>query len=132
MWAQRCKSFTSIEATPRTVPAFAGMTCHDGTFLRCPDYFPATTGRKPDAKEIFQGRVQKRRARDEEAQEGNVEERPLWQEGQEPQTGDRDRTFRGAQVRQEGPEKEDRQKEDRQKGRPEIKTQIVEEEVAVS
>src|SRR4051812_18529507 len=85
----------------------------NGTFLHRPDYFPATTGRKPDGKEIFQGRVQKRRARDEEAQEGNVEERPLRQEGQEPQTGHRDRTFRGAQIGQERPEKENRQEEDR-------------------
>src|SRR4051812_10937356 len=96
-------------AHDESVVFLSAMT--DGTFLRYLDYFPATTGRKPDGKEIFQGRVQKRRARDEEAQEGHVEERPLRQEGQEPQTSHRDRTFRGAQVGQESPEKEDRQEE---------------------
>src|SRR4051794_16515834 len=82
----------------------------NGTFLPGPDYFPATTGRKADGEEIFQGRVQKGRGRDEEAQEGHTEERPLRQEGQEPQAGDRDRTFRSATLGQEGAEEEDRQK----------------------
>src|ERR1051325_2038215 len=95
----------------------------NGTFSGRTDYFPATTGRKRYGEEILQRRVQKSRGRDEEAQEGHAEERPLRQEGQEPQAGDRDRTFGSAQVRQEGAEKENRQE-----GRPqEIKTQIVEE-----
>ena len=46
-----------------------------GTFPRRPDYFPATTGRKPYGEEIFQRRVQKSRGRDEEAQEGHAAER---------------------------------------------------------
>ena len=44
------------------------------------------------------------RARDEEAQGRHVEERPLGQEGQEPQAGDCDRTVGGEGQGQEGAE----------------------------
>ena len=46
----------------------------------------------------------RRRARDEEAQGWHAEERPLGQEGQEPQTGDCDRTVGGEGQGQEGAE----------------------------
>src|ERR1043165_964778 len=102
-----------------------GAINETGTFSGRTDYFPATTGRKRYGEEIFQRRVQKSRGRDEEAQEGHAEERPFRQEGQEPQAGDRDRTFGSAQIRQEGAEEEERQKRRPQ----EIKTQVIEKEV---
>src|SRR5436305_1183920 len=102
---------------------WVGAITGNGTFPSRADYFPATTGRKSYGKEIFQGRVQESRGRDEEAQERHAQERALRKEGQEPQAGDCDRPFRSAQSGEEGAEKEDRQK-----GRPqEFKTQIVEE-----
>jgi hypothetical protein len=53
---------------------------------------------------IFEEGIRQGRARDEEAQGRDLEERTVWQEGQEPQTGDRDWAVRGAGGRQEGPQ----------------------------
>ncbi len=42
-------------------------------------------------EEVLERRCKKGQARDEEAQVRHAEERPVRQEGQEPETGDRDR-----------------------------------------
>ena len=59
---------------------------------------------KSNGTQIFEEGVERRRARDEEAQGWHAEERPLGQEGQEPQTGDCDRTVGGEGQGQEGAE----------------------------
>jgi hypothetical protein len=64
---------------------------------------------------IFEESIRQGRTRDEEAQGRDSEERPLGAEGQEPQAGNRDRSFRGEGGRQEGPEENLEEKEDRQK-----------------
>jgi hypothetical protein len=64
-------------------------------------------GGKPeeiDVTQIFEDGVGRRQARDEEAQGRHVEERPLRQEGQEPQAGDCDRAVGGEGQGQEGAE----------------------------
>jgi hypothetical protein len=64
-------------------------------------------GGKPEKShgtQIFEEGVERRRSRDEKAQGWHIEERPLGQEGQEPQTGDCDRTVGGEGERQEGAE----------------------------
>jgi hypothetical protein len=57
-----------------------------------------------DGTQIFEEGVGGCRARDEEAQGRYVKERSLGQEGQEPQTGDCDRSVRGEGQGQEGAE----------------------------
>jgi hypothetical protein len=59
---------------------------------------------KSDGTQILKESVDRRQARDEKAQGWYAEERPLRQEGQEPQTGDRDRTVGGEGQGQEGAE----------------------------
>jgi hypothetical protein len=59
---------------------------------------------KSNGTQIFEEGVDRRQARDEEAQGWHAEERPLGQEGQEPQTGDCDRTVGGEGGGQEGAE----------------------------
>src|SRR5437868_6640571 len=51
-------------------------------------------------------------ARDAQAQVGHAQERPLGQDGEEPQAGDRDRPVGGAQGRRQGPEEEERRLEE--------------------
>src|ERR1700732_3459715 len=55
---------------------------------------------------IFEERIGQGRARDEETQDRDAKERPVRQEGQEPQAGDCDRSFRSAICRGEGPEED--------------------------
>jgi len=57
-----------------------------------------------DGTQILEESVGGCRARDEEAQGRDVEERPLGQEGQEPQAGDCDRIVGGEGQGQEGAE----------------------------
>jgi hypothetical protein len=54
--------------------------------------------------EIFEKGIRQGRARDEEAQGRDFEERPIGAQGQEPQTGDRHRSVRGEGGGKEGPE----------------------------
>ena len=54
---------------------------------------------------IFEEGIRQGRARDEEAQGRDIEERPVRQDGQEPQTGDRDRPFGSAGAGQKVPKK---------------------------
>ena len=75
-------------------------------FLTLPRLFLPQPGDN-HGTEIFQEGIGRRRARDEEAQGRDIEERPIRQEGQEPQTGDRDRSFRGPGRRRESPEEGD-------------------------
>jgi hypothetical protein len=72
-------------------------------------------GGKPeeiDVTQIFEDGVGRRQARDEEAQGRHVEERPLRQEGQEPQAGDCDRAVRGEGEGKEGAEEGCQEAED--------------------
>ncbi|MEH2519818.1 hypothetical protein V1279_005391 [Bradyrhizobium sp. AZCC 1610] len=59
---------------------------------------------KSDGTQIFEEGVDRRQARDEKAQGWYAEERPFGQEGQEPQTGDCDRTVGGEGQGQESAE----------------------------
>ena len=59
---------------------------------------------KSNGTQILEEGVDRRQARDEEAQGWHAEERPLGQEGQEPQTGDCDRTVGGESQGQESTE----------------------------
>jgi hypothetical protein len=64
-------------------------------------------GGKPEESngtQIFEEGVDRRQAGDEKAQSWHAEERPLGPEGQEPQTGDCDRTVGGEGQGQEGAE----------------------------
>jgi len=65
-------------------------------------------------------------ARDAKAQVGDFEERPIWQEGQEPETGDRDRTLRSSPRGKESPsEKKFKEKlEQTKEQQKEIRTQV--------
>jgi hypothetical protein len=63
---------------------------------------------------IFEESIGQGRTRDEKAQGRNSEERSIRSQGQEPQTGDRDRSFRGEGGRQEGPEEDFEEKEELQ------------------
>src|SRR6266566_7580989 len=63
---------------------------------------------------IFEESVSQGQARDERAQGRDSEERPVRSQGQEPQAGDRDRSFRGEGGRQEGPEEAFEEKEELQ------------------
>ena len=74
-----------------------------GTFMQCDDYFPGNREVIHGTK-IFEESFRRRQARNEEAQGRHLEERPFRQDGEEPQAGDRDRTFRGAGQGQEGAE----------------------------
>jgi hypothetical protein len=90
--------------------------------------FPVT-GRTINGTEIFQEGFGRCRARNEEAQGRNAEERPIRQDGQKPQAGDRYRSFRGQSRRRESPEegieeKKDGQ-EDNQEDNQEAKSQKV-------
>src|SRR6266480_142507 len=64
--------------------------------------------------EIFEESVSQGQARDERAQGRDSEERPVRSQGQGPQAGDRDRSFRGEGGRQEGPEEGLEKKEELQ------------------
>jgi hypothetical protein len=77
-----------------------------GTLHATGDYF-LPNGGKPeeiDGTQIFEEGVDRRQARDEEAQGWDAEERPFGQEGQEPQTGNCDRTVGGEGQGQESAE----------------------------
>jgi hypothetical protein len=66
-------------------------------------------GGKPEQSngtQIFEEGIDRRPARDEKAQGWYAEERPLGQEGQEPQTGNCDRTVGGESQGQEGAEED--------------------------
>jgi len=63
---------------------------------------------------IFEESVSQGQARDERAQGRDSEERSIRSQGQEPQAGDRDRSFRGEGGRQEGPEEGLEKKEELQ------------------
>ena len=86
--------------------------------LACSGNFPQSRGLFPGNREndhgtkIFEEGLRRRRTRDEEAQGRHIEERPLRQEGQEPQAGDRDRPVRGARRGQEGAEEGREEAED--------------------
>ena len=54
--------------------------------------------------EVFEDGIRQGRSRNEEAQGWYLEERAIGQEGQEPQAGDRDRSFRGEGRGSEGAE----------------------------
>ena len=69
----------------------------------------------------------RRRPRDEKAQGWHVEERPLGQEGQEPQTGDCDRPVGGEGEGQEGAEEGlEETQGDEEKGGEEVETEVKE------
>ena len=59
---------------------------------------------KGNGTQIFEEGIDRCRTRDEEAQGWHAEERPLGQEGQEPQAGDCDRIVGGEGQGQEGAE----------------------------
>src|SRR5436190_10447236 len=63
---------------------------------------------------IFEESISQGQARDERAQGRDSEERSIRSQGQEPQAGDRDRSFRGEGGRQEGPEEGLEKKEELQ------------------
>jgi hypothetical protein len=68
---------------------------------------------------IFEEGIGQGRTRDEEAQGRDSEERPIGSQGQEPQAGDRDRSFRGEGGRQESPEEAFEKKEELQEAQGE-------------
>jgi len=55
---------------------------------------------------IFEERIRQSGTRDEGAQRGDIEERPLGAEGHEPQAGDCDRSIRGEGCGGEGSEED--------------------------
>jgi hypothetical protein len=61
-------------------------------------------GENADGSKIFQEDIRRCQACDEEAQGRHAEERPVGPQGQEPQTGDRDRAFGSTRQRQESAE----------------------------
>src|SRR4051794_25787815 len=73
--------------------------------------FPATREDQIHGPQVLQESIRQSRTRDEKAQGRHAEERALRQEGQEPQAGYRNWTFRGARGRQEGAEEEVQQKD---------------------
>jgi hypothetical protein len=80
-----------------------------------------------DGTQILEESVGGCRARDEEAQGRDVEERPLGQEGQEPQTGDCDRPVGGEGEGQEGAEEGlEETQGDEEKGGEEVETEVKE------
>jgi hypothetical protein len=89
-----------------------------GTISLCEDYFSSNWENNHGTK-IFQESIGQGRARDEKAQGRNVEERPVRSQGQEPQAGDRHRSFRGEGGRKEGPEEGLEEEKDRQKAKGE-------------
>jgi hypothetical protein len=100
-----------------------------GTLHATGDYF-LPNGGKPeeiDGTQIFEEGVDRRQARDEEAQGRYPEERPLGQEGQEPQTGDCDRPVGGEGEGQEGAEEGlEETQGDEEKGGEEVETEVKE------
>jgi hypothetical protein len=84
-----------------------------GTIFIRKDYF-LLSRENTHGTEIFQESIGRRRACDEKALGRDAEERPLRQEGQEPQTGDRHRSFRSEGRRRESPEEGGQEKEDGQ------------------
>src|SRR5229473_2065788 len=74
---------------------------------------------KRHGTEVFEKGIRQSRARDEEAQGRDSEERPLRQESHQPQAGDRDWSFRGEGGRQESPEEGRDEKEGRQEAKVE-------------
>src|SRR5258708_33456021 len=68
---------------------------------------------------IFKEGIGQGRTRDEEAQGRDSEERPIGSQGQAPQAGDRNRSFRGEGGRQEGPEESFEEKEELQESQGE-------------
>jgi hypothetical protein len=97
------------------------MTCEELCVPPVITFSP--NGGKPeesDGTQIFEDGIDRCQARDEKAQSWHAEERPLGPEGQEPQTGDCDRTVGGEGQGQEGAEEgceeaEDREEEDGEK-----------------
>jgi hypothetical protein len=57
-----------------------------------------------DGTKIFEKSIRQSRTRDEKAQGPHAEERPVGAQGQKPQAGDRDRTFRSEGGRSKDPE----------------------------
>jgi hypothetical protein len=83
---------------------------------------------KSDGTQIFEEGVDRRQARDEEAQVRYAEERPFGQEGQEPQAGDCDRTVGGEGQGQEGAEEGFEETEDFEENSEEAEGEEVEAE----
>jgi len=65
--------------------------------------------------EIFEESICQSQTRDEGAQGRDSEERSIRSQGQEPQAGDRHRSFRGESPRSEGPQEGLEEQEERQK-----------------
>src|SRR4029453_14801777 len=78
------------------------MTCEELCLPPVITFLP--NGGRPEESQIFEEGVERRHARDEEAQGRYAEEWPLGPQGQEPQTGDGDRTVGGEGQGQEGAE----------------------------
>jgi hypothetical protein len=104
------------------------MTC--GELCMPPVITFSPNGGKPEKSrgtQIFEEGVERRRPRDEKAQGWHVEERPLGQEGQEPQTGDCDRPVGGEGEGQEGAEEGVEETQgDEEKGGEEVETEVKE------
>jgi hypothetical protein len=77
-----------------------------GTLHATGDYFFAKRRKAGEnhGTQIFEEGVERRQSRDEKTQGWHAEERPLGQEGQEPQTGDCDRPVGSEVEGQEGAE----------------------------
>src|SRR4030088_512571 len=86
--------------------------------------FSLQPGRIIHGPQILQKGLRQGRARDGETQGRHLEERALRQEGQKPQAGDRDRTFRGAGGRQKSPEEKLGQESLEEKEIKEVKAAI--------
>jgi hypothetical protein len=78
---------------------------------------------KSNGTQIFEEGVDRRQAGDEKAQSWHAEERPLGPEGQEPQTGDCDRTVGGEGQGQEGAEEGCEETEDVEEDGEEVETE---------
>src|SRR6266576_4981121 len=74
--------------------------------------------------QIFEKGVRQGRARDEEAQGRDSEERPIGAQGQEPQAGDRHRSVRGEGGGKEGPEEGFEEKDGQEAEGEEIATPL--------
>jgi hypothetical protein len=68
-------------------------------------FSPSRKAGESNGTQIFEEGIGRRRPRNEETQGRHAEERPLGQEGQEPQAGYRDRAVGGEGQGQEGAEK---------------------------
>jgi hypothetical protein len=86
-----------------TSPAMTVTYVKLGTIGVGKDYF-SRNRETNHGTEIFEESFGRRRARDEKAQGRDAEERPIRQDSQKPQAGNRDRPFRGEGRRRESPE----------------------------